>query len=104
VCIGFLLSSSPNSQNLFTYIGLALFSCLFITKDEFVHAELCGGAEHWLHSALFVLHPVLLALLAWIWWEDPASVFLKVQAALIGFFMIYQITRWCLPWRKILPQ
>lgn len=50
------------------YAGLAAFSCLFVTKDEFVHAKECAPTEHWLHAVLFILHPLVLACgaIAWI--------------------------------------
>jgi hypothetical protein len=49
------------------YIALALFSTLFVTKDEFVHNEHCPAAEQWLHAVLFVNHSVVLSVLGLIW-------------------------------------
>ena len=42
------------------YAGLAVFSCLFVTKAEWLHARLCGPGEQWIHSLLFLLQPAAL--------------------------------------------
>jgi hypothetical protein len=55
------------ARTLWLYAGLAAFSCLFVTKDEPVHARLCPAGEHWVHAVLFVLHPVTLAIAALLW-------------------------------------
>ena len=41
---------------------LFLFSCFSITKDEWVHQQHCSAGEQWLHSVLFVIHPIVLFL------------------------------------------
>jgi len=41
-----LVFSVPSERNLIVYIVAAAFSCFFVTKDEFVHADLCLPAEH----------------------------------------------------------
>lgn len=67
-CYGFLLAmprSHPHALPI--YIGLCAFSCLFITKDELVHAKACEPLEIWLHSLLFVLHPIVFLCFGWIW-------------------------------------
>lgn len=84
--------------NLTIYISLAAFSCLFITKDEFVHAKQCSGAEHWLHAMLFVLHP-LSFLSAYFLVQSGEVYFLQIQAGVIFCFMLYQSLRWSFPWR-----
>jgi 2-polyprenyl-6-hydroxyphenyl methylase/3-demethylubiquinone-9 3-methyltransferase len=92
-CLVFLLASEPSSTNLGVYIALAAFSCLFVTKDEFVHTKLCSGGEQWLHSVLFVLHPIVLFAFGSLWWagiESPLVGQLVVTAA----FMTYQIVYW----------
>ena len=56
------------------YAALGLFSCLFVTKDEFVHAKECVAGEQWLHALLFVLHPVILLSGALCWMlADPIN-------------------------------
>jgi hypothetical protein len=66
-CITFLLVFPPTPRAVVGYVGLAAFSCLFVTKDEAVHARCCSAAEHWIHAVLFVLHPVCLASLGVLW-------------------------------------
>ncbi len=44
------------------YVAMSIFSSILITKDEWVHQKECEAQEQWLHSVLFVLHPILLAL------------------------------------------
>ena len=85
--------------NLSIYISLAAFSCLFITKDEFVHAKNCTGHEHWLHAMLFILHP-LSFLSAYYLVKGGEINFLKVQSVVIFCFMLYQSLRWSFPWRR----
>ncbi len=89
------------------YIALAVFSTLFVTKDEFVHKEHCPAAEQWLHAVLFVNHSIALAALGLIWPhlhgselftflpELPHLQFL-VLSQLVGAaaFCLYQIVYW----------
>ncbi len=42
------------------YAAGAVFSTALATKDEWIHARECAGAEHWLHAVLFALHPCVL--------------------------------------------
>lgn len=93
--LGYLLLNQVNS---IVYLGLSLFSCLFITKDEFVHKEKCGAFEQWLHALLFVLHPILFLSAFWLWQEKDFT-FLKIQSGIIVAFFLYQILRWSIPWR-----
>lgn len=89
-----------NAQSLAVYVGLAAFSCLFVTKDEFVHARACSPAEHWLHAVLFVLHPLVLAGAALLWREGARSILL-VQAALTLAFALYQLIYWNVAWQRL---
>lgn len=103
----------PPGGNLRIYIAAAVFSTLLVTKDEWVHARVCGGTESWLHALLFVMHPVLL-FLAGAWWQaapfaggDPThaafGVFLAIQACAAGLFLFWQILYWNGPWAPPLP-
>jgi hypothetical protein len=83
-----------------TYLGLSLFSCLFITKDEFIHQDRCTKTEHWIHSVLFILHPIILIITLLVWITARDVFFLKLQPVVVGSFMIYQILRWSTPWSK----
>lgn len=85
-----------SNANLTTYIILSVVSCLVITKDEWVHTAECSAGEHWLHSLLFVLHPLLLLSSGLLWREDIAlwlRQLLPVTAALIA---VSQFVVWVL--------
>lgn len=92
-CFLFLILSAPSSLTLQIYAGLSIFSCLFITKDEWVHAKECSGSENWVHALLFVVHPLIFAS-AWFLKEQGETLSLVIQTTIIGIFMIYQIVRW----------
>src|SRR5689334_19220146 len=63
-CLLFILFVPYSSGGVLKgYIALAIFSCLMVTKDEFVHKHHCPAAEHWLHALLFLNHPALLTAL-----------------------------------------
>lgn len=87
----YLLYAPLASVSIFS--AMALFSCLFVTKDEWVHAKHCPPGEHWLHSLLFLLHPLLF----WMMWELKRSDQLEwIQFLLAGqiSFLIFQVVRW----------
>lgn len=91
---------SPYSEkNLSLYIFLCTISCFFVTKDEFIHHEVCSAFEQWLHSLLFILHP-LVFLSAAIMWKEGGSSFLSLLPYLVGGFMLYQIFIWSIPWKR----
>lgn len=94
ICFLFLIIQPATINNLWIYGGLSVFSSVFITKDEFVHQEKCEAAEQWLHSLLFLLHPVILGVAAYLWWTNAEAYLLKTQAVIIFLFMIYQILFW----------
>lgn len=99
VCYAMTLALAPNDRSIAAYGGAALFSCVFVTKDEFVHAKLCAPAEHWLHAALFVAHPIVLGLAAFLWIHGEHRVLLAVQAGLTLVFGAYQTLYWNRSWR-----
>lgn len=81
-----------------TFVVMAIFSCLFITKDEFIHAKVCSPIEHLFHALLFVLHP-LVFLSTFLAWKSGGNIdFLVIQTSLSVLFLIYQILRWSIPW------
>jgi hypothetical protein len=99
------------------YIGLALFSCLFVTKDEFVHKHHCPASEQWLHALLFVNHPIALAAMGLLWpllsgvalfaWMEPllsyraeALIALLLQTSFSLLFLLYQLIYWNLVWKE----
>ncbi len=112
----------PYSETHFKwYIGIAIFSCILITKDEFVHKHHCPASEQWLHALLFVNHPIMLAALAFMWpvlsaetlpsWvpaffnhKQAFYPFLLMQIGTISFFLLYQVIYWNFIWKpKTLP-
>lgn len=123
-CYILILALPPTSAGIIVYLCAAAFSCLFIIKDEWVHARRCTGGEMWLHGFLFVMHPILLGI-AGVWRFAPSlpalhaypaiadaapnsaqaffGAFLFGQTLLTGAFMAYQLLYWNGPWKPALP-
>ncbi len=111
-CLAWVLLVAPTERSIAVYVVLAVVSCIFITKDEAVHAAACGGTEQWLHAVLFVVHPVSLASIGLLWpgvhasaeaapsWLRgvPATSIIATQLALTSAFCLFQILYWNLPW------
>lgn len=95
----FLLFNSYSEMNLYIFIGIAAFSSLFVTKDEFVHAELCKPAEHWLHALLFILHPLSFLSAALLWKNQTGHNILLAQSLVLSLFILYQIIYWSRSWK-----
>ena len=74
-----------------TFLCLSVFSSLFVTKDEFLHARICEPGEHWLHSLLFVVHPVSFFSIFWLWKTHQHMLFVRLHLGLVVVFLIYQI-------------
>ena len=121
VCMGFAIWVPFSKTSLILYVALAVFSSLFVTKDEFVHKEHCSASEQWLHAVLFTLHPIALAsagfiwpvaqnvsVEAWIcsWLNNPYALrlFLYGQFAAMSLFFLYQIIFWNLIWKHKLAE
>jgi len=117
LCMGMVLFVPFSKAMLLVYIALAAFSCILVTKDEFVHKEHCPAAENWLHALLFTLHPITLTSAGFIWpvtqgvevaswitnlFDDPIalSFFLKMQFGAMSVFLIYQIIFWNILWQS----
>jgi hypothetical protein len=95
LCYGWLVVQRPDAPHaLSMYVGLSLFSCLFITKDEFVHSKLCDSLETWLHSVLFVMHPIVLLSFGILWISGGAPWVFEVQLFLTLAFASYQVVYW----------
>ena len=114
ICMAWILCIQPNRWTVLAYVAMAVFSSIFVTKDEPVHKRHCPAAEHWLHAVLFLLHPIVLANAALLWpavqnsappallWAVRYSGFERpfitcACAAMIGF-AIYQFVFWNLLW------
>ena len=107
-CLAVPLLLAPTAPNLRIFGGMAIVSCLLITKDEFIHQRLCSGGEHWLHAVLFILHPIVLfgTAVLWIslrphsWARVPASSLpsagwmLLLQVLLVFGFLLFQVVYW----------
>lgn len=97
-CLSFALWFPYSDHALTRYLSLSIASVLVITKDEWVHAKRCCGTEHWLHSILFALHPVVLFTYASIWpfLHEPGfpRTVALAQLAAAGIFTVYQVYYW----------
>ncbi len=81
------------------WLAIAILSCLIITKDEWIHTKQCRGGENWLHSILFILHPLsmIAAWYLWQWREQGNSLarfVLYGHSSIVFCFMAYQIIYW----------
>lgn len=94
IVILFALTSDFNQTNLWIYAGLGIFSTLFVTKDEWIHQQHCNGTEHWLHSLLFILHPLIFILVYKFWSEDSFPAWFVMIPFLILGFGLYQLLYW----------
>ena len=100
-CYAWLVTTEPTRPHALTvYVALCAFSCLLITKDEFVHSKLCEPLENWLHAVLFVLHPLTFLGFALIWLSGAHAWLLKLELALTLGLMVHQIVFWSPLWPK----
>lgn len=118
-CFALTLFLDFSISSLFIFIGFASFSTFLVTKDEFVHAKQCLPAEMWLHSILFVLHPIVFLSLGFLWflssisyelWPPafnnvlnigPEDIYfsLQMQTTVVSLFCLYQIIYWSFIWQ-----
>lgn len=90
------------SSNLSFYLFLSIFSCILITKDEFIHADYCEKAEQWLHAVLFILHPIIFFCTYILWSQANARSFLISQVSLVFLFLLYQIISARKPYEQLI--
>jgi hypothetical protein len=116
LCLAWILSIQPTRKSVIAFVMLAAFSCFFVTKDEPIHWNRCSVGEQWLHSMLFMLHPLVLASAAFVWpaawsfsfhgapyllrFSGYERTFLTCICGLTIGFGIYQFLFWNLPWRS----
>lgn len=93
-CVLFVLNAPFTESNVWVYLGLAIFSTLFVTKDEWVHAQECEAFEQWLHALLFILHPVLLYLVYVFWSQGVFPQWFLPMPYGIALFAGYQVVYW----------
>jgi hypothetical protein len=98
-CYVLALNLEPTQAHAVWYLLAAGFSCLLITKDELIHAQRCEPLELWLHSLLFVLHPIVLALGGLLWLQQERAM-LWLSAWLTAAFGVYQLLYWNVPWKR----
>ena len=91
LCFAYLLGAQQVDLNI--YLVLSVFSCAFVTKDEFIHAKICTGGESWLHAVLFILHPMTLAAAYWLN-QNGFSHWLWPQMGLTILLLVYQVFYW----------
>ncbi|MBC77749.1 MAG: hypothetical protein CME64_17215 [Halobacteriovoraceae bacterium] len=92
-CFIYTLVSPFSESNSVIFLILAVLSCLVILKDEWVHIKECDVFEHWLHCGLFLIHPISLIGLLFVWKEDGFyEIF--IQSILITLFLLHQIYYW----------
>lgn len=99
------------------YCLAAFFSCALITKDEWVHQQKCKPMEQWVHSLLFILHPMVLCNIFVLGFlknyklaQQPILFFenfrgleilLPYLLALTTVVLLQQIIYWNVPWKKL---
>lgn len=112
----FILIVEPSPTSIPIFIALGVFSCLFVTKDEWVHAKVCDAGENWLHAVLFILHPLMFLSAGLLWAglhsTDPSfnlihyqgfeRVFFIVNTTLTFLFGLYQFIYWNWIWKPLL--
>jgi hypothetical protein len=120
-CFAFVLFVPYSPLCLKIYIALAVFSCFFVTKDEFVHKEHCPASEQWLHALLFINHPIVLTAAGLLWpliskvavpswlstlipFSDTLRLALLAQVACVFVFFTYQIVYWNFLWKDKTPE
>jgi hypothetical protein len=116
LCWSVVWFAPPSAGFVAMYVGLSLFSCLFVTKDEWVHKEFCPAGEQWLHALLFILHPLLMLCAGllwpalhpesaaappagWIRYEGFESRFFAGCISLTLLFGLYQLIYWNFLWK-----
>ncbi|MBI1764474.1 MAG: hypothetical protein HYR56_23870 [Acidobacteria bacterium] len=109
-CFGWVFLVVPTTVTVCAYTGLSLFSCLFVTKDEAIHCQVCKASEQWVHALMFMLHPLILlsAGLLWPVWHGQALSFFTYTGfersfllgnTLLTFgFGLFQLLYWNLLW------
>lgn len=90
--MGIAAFASRTAPNEIAFISLGILSCVFITKDEWIHHAHSPPSENWVHSLLFVLHPVILFTAYTIWERDHFA--LQAFSVAIFIFMLYQTIFW----------
>lgn len=104
LCYAYLVWTPYSPTAAWVYLCLCIFSTVFVTKDEWVHAEACSGTENWLHALLFAVHPLALGSAGLIWAAFPEELaplapLLHMQLYALALFCLYQIIYWNFVWK-----
>lgn len=91
-CLMFLALMPRTPTTEVIYYVMAVTSCVFVTKDEWVHRKFCSAEEMWLHAILFMMHPLLL-FTAMNEWENIRGMLMGVSGGIFCFF-VYQVVYW----------
>ena len=87
-----LLAPSTGAVLLFT--ALAIASTLLVTKDEWIHAGECEGAEQWLHALLFALHPCVFIGVGALWARGEGALVRAGLPLAVAAYSFYQWLYW----------
>lgn len=81
------------AQSIILFIVVAVLYVTATLVDEFhFHRKACSGGEMWMHSVLYILHPLLL-FIAMLGWEDHRAAFLAFAGG-ATIYLFYQVTYW----------
>lgn len=101
ICLAYALVLPFSRIALVLFLILGVISCLFVTKDEFVHKEHCKASEQWLHALLFLNHPIVLFSMGWMWIQgERYRPFLLMQLIVVSLFCMYQVIYWNVVWKE----
>ena len=97
LCYAWLVLTPPGrSHALGVYVALCAFSCLFITKDEFVHARLCEPpSKPGCTRCSSVLHPSRVSRIWRDLWRSGTDLWLiELELALTLALLVHQLVYW----------
>ncbi len=101
VALSVIFWADPTPFSISLFFVFSILTCLSVTKDEWIHAEYSTGFECWLHSLLFILHPLALISAYSIWTNSPESLeWLKMPYLVISGFGFYQLARLLYEWSQ----
>ncbi|MFI5346469.1 MAG: bifunctional 2-polyprenyl-6-hydroxyphenol methylase/3-demethylubiquinol 3-O-methyltransferase UbiG [Elusimicrobiota bacterium] len=84
----------PAQALIYLYVVAAVFSTLLVMKDEWIHARECGGAEQWVHAALFALHPCVLFSVGSLWARAEGALLRAALPPAVLTLTFYQWAYW----------
>ncbi|HXT01524.1 MAG TPA: bifunctional 2-polyprenyl-6-hydroxyphenol methylase/3-demethylubiquinol 3-O-methyltransferase UbiG [Elusimicrobiota bacterium] len=85
---------APGRGAMIAYAVLAVASTLLVTKDEWIHARECDGAENWIHALLFSLHPCVLIAVGALWARGEGAVLRASLPVAVAGWCLFQWGWW----------